>query len=88
MLSYAKEHESKMLGEEIRVELDTRAEKIGQKIRTAQLEQIPYMIIIGKKEQEKGVVSVRERRKGDLGQFSLADFLAMIKEESFKKDKG
>ena len=58
----------------IRTELDKRNEKIGQKIRNAQLEKIPYMLIIGKKEVENKSISIRHRKKGDLGSFSLNEF--------------
>ncbi|MDX1920780.1 MAG: threonine--tRNA ligase [Candidatus Caenarcaniphilales bacterium] len=59
----------------IRVKVDERAEKISAKIRDAQLEQIPYMFVIGDKEQEEKKIAVRERRKGDLGVMNLEDFL-------------
>ncbi len=65
----------------IRVELDTRSEKIGYKIREAQMQKIPYMLIVGQKEQEEGVVSVRSRFAGDEGQKSLEEFVASVKEE-------
>ena len=64
-----------------RVELDDRAEKIGYKIREAQLEKVPYMLILGEKEAEVGQVSVRSRIDGDLGQLSIADFIAKLQEE-------
>ncbi len=65
----------------IRAEVDNRNEKIGYKIREAQIEKIPYMLIIGDKEAESGVVSVRARSEGDLGQMPLDAFIAKIKEE-------
>lgn len=65
----------------IRVELDTRSEKIGYKIREAQTNKIPYMLIVGQKEEEDGVVSVRSRFLGDEGQKSLDDFIAAIQKE-------
>ena len=65
----------------IRVELDTRSEKIGYKIREAQMQKIPYMLIVGQKEQEEGLVAVRSRFAGDEGQKSLAAFVAAVKEE-------
>lgn len=65
----------------IRVEIDTRAEKIGYKIREAQMHKIPYMLVVGAKEEEEGLVSVRSRFAGDEGQKSLNDFLADIKKE-------
>ena len=64
-----------------RVELDDRSEKIGYKIREAQLEKVPYMIIAGEKEMNEGTVSVRSRREGDKGAMTLDDFMKMLKEE-------
>ena len=65
----------------IRAEIDTRAEKIGYKIREAQMKKIPYMLVVGAKEEEDGLVSIRSRFEGDEGQKSLTDFLAAIKME-------
>ena len=65
----------------IRVDLDERNEKIGYKIREAQLQKIPYMLIIGDKEVEEEKVGVRERKNGDLGQMSLDDFIVKITKE-------
>ncbi len=65
----------------IRVEFDTRSEKIGYKIREAQMQKIPYMLIVGQKEQEEGLVAVRSRAVGDEGQKMLDAFIEEIKEE-------
>ena len=65
----------------IRVDLDERNEKIGYKIREAQLQKIPYMLIIGDKEVEEEKVGVRERKNGDLGQMTLDDFIVKITKE-------
>ena len=65
----------------IRAELDTKAEKIGYKIREARLQKIPYMLIVGAKEEEEGLVSVRSRFLGDEGQKPLASFISDVKEE-------
>lgn len=70
----------------IRAEIDQRAEKIGYKIREAQMQKIPYMLVVGAKEEESGVVSVRSRFAGDEGQKSLGDFIAAVKEEIEKKE--
>lgn len=70
----------------IRAEIDQRAEKIGYKIREAQMQKIPYMLVVGAKEEESGVVSVRSRFAGDEGQKSLADFIAAVKDEIEKKE--
>ena len=59
----------------IRVEVDTRKEKIGYKIREAQLEKVPYMLIVGEKEQAEGAVSVRDRKEGDTGSVKLNEFI-------------
>ncbi len=64
----------------LRVELDERNEKIGYKIREAQLQKIPYMVIIGEKEAEAGTVSVRSRHDGDLGTMPVEEFVKLIKE--------
>ena len=68
---YAKEICEKLLRAGIRAEVDNRNEKIGYKIREAQLEKVPYMIIVGDKEKEEQTVSVRSRKEGDLGVMSL-----------------
>ncbi|HHX49426.1 MAG TPA: threonine--tRNA ligase [Clostridiales bacterium] len=65
----------------IRVTSDTRNEKVGYKIREAQLEKVPYMLVIGDKEVENGVVAVRKRSKGDIGTMTLDEFINMLKEE-------
>ncbi|MDI9568897.1 MAG: threonine--tRNA ligase [Bacillota bacterium] len=65
----------------IRVEVDERNEKVGYKIREAQLNKIPYMLIVGDKEVEEGTVSVRARSQGDIGAMAADRFLELIKEE-------
>ena len=65
----------------MRVSVDERNEKIGYKIRAAQLEKIPYMLVIGEKEMADGTVSVRSRKKGDMGLMSVADFTAFAKQQ-------
>ena len=69
----------------IRAELDVRSEKIGYKIREAQNQKIPFMLVVGAKEEELGVVAVRTRLGGDQGQKSLEDFVAEIKSEIAEK---
>ncbi len=66
---------------DLRVELDDREEKIGYKIREAQLQKVPYMLIIGDKEVEANAVGVRSRKEGDIGQMSVEEFVQKIKEE-------
>ena len=65
----------------IRVEIDDRAEKIGYKIREAQLEKVPYMLVLGDKDIEEGAVSVRSRKEGDLGSRKVDEFIADLLEE-------
>ena len=65
----------------IRCEMDQRDEKIGYKIRSAQMEKVPYMLIVGQKEEETGTVSVRSRDDGDLGSQELAAFIQKVVEE-------
>ncbi|MBQ6809330.1 MAG: threonine--tRNA ligase [Clostridia bacterium] len=75
---YAEELCKKLTALGIRVENDTRSEKTGYKIREAQLEKIPFMLVMGDKEIEKGEVSVRSRKDGDIGTMSINDFITMI----------
>ena len=69
----------------LRAEVDNRNEKIGYKIREAQLEKVPYMIIVGDKEKEENKVSVRSRKDGDLGVMSLDEITAKLIEEDKSK---
>lgn len=66
----------------IRCEMDNRDEKIGYKIRSAQMEKVPYMLIVGQKEEESQTVSVRGREDGDLGSFALEDFVRKAAKEA------
>ena len=83
---YAKKVQSALAAQNIRAEMDARAEKIGWKIRSAQMEKIPYMLVVGQKEEEEGLVSVRSRFKGDEGQSSLEDFIKNIQKEIEAKE--
>ena len=65
----------------IRAEIDRRDEKIGYKIREAQLQKVPYMLILGEKEAQSGLISVRKADKGDLGSQSFDEFVTALKEE-------
>lgn len=78
---YAKEIGKKMEEKGLRVEVDERAEKIGYKIRAAQNRRIEYMLVVGEKEVEVGAVSVRERRKGDVGQIPVDTFIENLLNE-------
>ena len=74
-IDYAKKVTEILKNASIRCEADLRAEKIGYKIRSAQLEKVPYMLIVGQKEEENGTVSVRSREEGDLGEEILKQFI-------------
>ena len=80
-LDYAKEVEMALLQQGIRVEIDDRQEKIGKKIRDTELMKIPYMLIVGEKEVNEKVVSVRRQGKGDTGSFAVTEWIAQIKQE-------
>ena len=80
-MDYAQKVLDELNNSGVRADIDTRAEKIGYKIREAQMKKIPYMLVVGAKEEEDGLVSVRSRFEGDEGQKSLTDFLAAIKME-------
>lgn len=79
--AYAQNVYGRLLENDIRAELDDRNEKIGYKIREAQLQKIPYMLIVGDKEVEQGTVSLRSRKEGDLGTISLNEFIEKILKE-------
>ncbi len=76
---YAKELCAKMKEAGIRVQVDDRNEKIGYKIREAQMEKVPYMLVVGANEAEAGQVAVRRRDKGDMGAIAAGEFIAMVK---------
>ena len=78
---YAAKVEAQLKENGIRCSVDQRSEKMGYKIREARLARVPYMLIVGAKEEEEGKVSVRSRYLGDEGMKDLGDFLAAIKEE-------
>ncbi|AOT72988.1 threonine--tRNA ligase [Geosporobacter ferrireducens] len=78
---YAEKLMAEIADADIRVELDDRNEKIGYKIREAQMEKVPYMVIIGEKEMETGMVSVRSRDRGELGAQNLKSFMETVLEE-------
>ena len=86
-LDNAKEIESKLKLAGVRVTTDSRAEKIGYKIREAQLEKIPYMLVVGKNEVESGTVSVRSRKNGDIGSMDVQSFIDMAVTEIATKAK-
>ena len=79
--AYADKVEAQMKEAGIRCSVDRRSEKMGYKIREARLERVPYMLVVGAKEEEEGKVSVRSRYLGDEGMKDLGEFIAAIKEE-------
>ncbi len=83
---YAEQVKDRLKAANIRCSADNRSEKIGFKIREARLEKIPYMLIVGEQEQEKGVVSLRSRYLGDEGQKDLGDFISAIRKEIDTKE--
>lgn len=86
-LEYAREIAATMFNSEIRVEVDERNEKIGYKIREAQLEKIPYILVVGDKEVEARTVAVRKRGEGDIGAQETNGFITQILDEIREKNK-
>ena len=78
---YAEKLNKQLEDLDIRAEADLRSEKVGYKIREAQLQKIPYMLVVGDKEMESGSVSVRDRKEGDAGVMKFEDFLSKIQDE-------
>ena len=84
---YCAEQAKKLEALGFRAEVDYRNEKIGKKIREAQLEKIPYMVVVGDRDMENGTVSPRHRADGDLGAMSMEDFTALLKDVVDSKAK-
>ena len=84
---YCAEQAKKLEALGFRVEVDYRNEKIGKKIREAQLEKVPYMVVVGDRDMENGTVSPRHRADGDLGAMSMEDFTALLKDVVDSKAK-
>ena len=83
---FAKEVRDRLSNAGFRVDFDERSEKIGYKIREAEGEKrVPYMLVIGEKEKDTGMFSVRQHKKGNIGEFRLDDFIARIKDEKDKR---
>ena len=80
-MDYANEVKKALFDAGVRVEMDDRAEKIGFKIREAQLQKVPYMLVVGEKEAAENQVAVRSRDKGEMGSMDLADFVSMVVKE-------
>ncbi|MBQ4638812.1 MAG: threonine--tRNA ligase, partial [Clostridia bacterium] len=77
---YCADMAKKLEAQGYRVDVDYRNEKIGKKIREAQIEKIPYMLVVGDRDMENGTVSPRHRAEGDLGAMTFDDFNALLKE--------
>ena len=86
-LDYAYEIREKLFAEGIRVEVDARNEKIGYKIREAQVKKVPYSLVVGQQEAESGTVNVRRYGHMDSASVSVDEFLAQIKEAIAKKEQ-
>ena len=84
---YCAEQAKKLENMGFRVEVDYRNEKIGRKIRDAQMEKIPYMVVVGDRDMENGTVSPRHRADGDLGAMSMDEFSALLKQVVDNKEK-
>jgi len=82
---YAKDVTAKLWAADVRVEADLRNEKVGYKIREAQLQKVPYMLVVGEKEEEAGTVAVRERGAGEVGIMKVEEFVEKIKVEIQEK---
>lgn len=86
-IDYVRQLQEKLEAAGIRCELDDRSEKIGFKIRSAQLEKIPYMLVVGDKDIEAGTVAVRSRKNGDEGASTIDEFIERIQKEVAEKAK-
>ena len=84
-MDYANEVKKALFDAGVRVEMDDRAEKIGFKIREAQLQKVPYMLVVGEKEAAENQVAVRSRDKGEMGSMNLADFVSMVVKEDAER---
>jgi threonyl-tRNA synthetase len=87
-LDYARSVRSQLAGAGLRAEMDDRQEKIGYKIREAQLQKVPYMLVVGDREAAEATVSVRTRTGGDQGACPVGDFIARSRDEIESKGKG
>jgi threonyl-tRNA synthetase len=77
---YAEKVAAELKAAGIRVEANLKSEKIGAKIRDAQMQKVPFMLVLGDREMEQGNVAVRERTKGDIGVMAISDFVEMARQ--------
>ena len=82
---YAKKIYDKFFDLGIRAKLDDRNEKLGYKIREAQMQKVPYMLVVGDQEMADGTVTVRHRGEGDKGAMKVEDFIALLQKEIAEK---
>ena len=87
-MDYANEVKAKLRKHRVRVEVDERQEKVGKKIREAELQRVPYMLVIGEKEMNEGKLSIRRQGKGDMGQKTVEEFISMVVEEILERKSG
>ena len=87
-MDYSVEVQNKLKAVGVRVEIDDRSEKVGRKIREAELSRVPYMLVIGEKEATENKLSIRRQGKGDLGQVSVEEFIKDIQEEILYRKSG
>ena len=85
VMDYARAIEKKFKESDIRVSLDARNERLQKKIRDAEMEKVPYMVIVGEKEESAGAISVRSKAQGDMGRKDVNEFLMMMKREIEEK---
>ena len=84
-LEYAEGITGDLVADDLRATLDRKSEKVGAKIRRAQMEKVPYMLVLGPKEVDAGTVAVRSRTDGDIGAMSPAELTDMLKKEEDSK---
>jgi len=84
-IDYADSIKTLLLNKNIRVVVDKDNETLGKKIRSAEMQKIPYIVILGQKEEEHRIISVRERKVGDVGNFSINDFITKLETEIKEK---
>jgi threonyl-tRNA synthetase len=80
-MDYAQEVQKQLKAAQIRVDIDDRNEKIGKKIREAEMNKVPYMLVVGEKEMNEGKVAVRKQAKGDMGTQTISEVLELLNEE-------
>jgi threonyl-tRNA synthetase len=85
---YAKNVIHLLRNSDVRAIIDERSEKAGRKIRDAEMRKIPYMLVVGEKEEASGSVSVRKHGQGDLGSFTIEEFISLVKNEVEEALKG